>query len=52
MEFAIRTFDVSNLFVLEKNSNAIRFYQRHGFSLTQERLLEEGTTEYIVKMER
>ena len=52
MEFAIRTFDVSYLFVLEKNSNAIRFYQRHGFSLTQERLLEEGTTEYIVKMER
>lgn len=52
MEFAIRTFDVSNLFVLEKNSNAIRFYQRFGFSLTQERLLEKGTTEYIVKMER
>ncbi|MBD5521298.1 MAG: GNAT family N-acetyltransferase [Lachnospiraceae bacterium] len=52
MEFAIRTFDVSNLFVLEKNSNAIRFYQRHGFSLTQERQLEKGTTEYIVKMTR
>ena len=52
MEFAIRTFDASNLFALEKNSNAIRFYQRFGFSLTQERLLEKGTAEYIVKMER
>ena len=52
LEFAIRTFDVSNLFVLEKNSNAIRFYQRHGFSLTQERQLEKGTAEYIVKMTR
>lgn len=52
MEFAIRMFDVSNLFVLEKNSNAIRFYKRYGFSLTQERQLEKGTTEYIVKMER
>lgn len=45
-------FDVSNLFVLEKNKSAICFYQRHGFSLTQERRLEEGTEEHIVKMER
>ena len=52
LEFAIQRFDVRNLFVLEKNIRAIRFYQRHGFSLTQERQLEEGTTEYIVKMER
>ncbi len=52
IEFAIQEFNISKLFVLEKNSGAIRFYQRHGFSLTQERQLEEGTTEYIVKMER
>lgn len=52
IEFAIQMFDVSKLYVLEKNRSAIRFYQRHGFSLTQERQLEEGTTEYIVKMER
>ena len=52
IEFAIQTFNVQNLFVLEKNMSAIRFYQRHGFSLTHERQLEEGTTEYIVKMER
>ncbi len=52
MDFAVQTFDVRQLFVLEKNERAIRFYQRHGFALTQERMLEEGTTEYIVKMER
>lgn len=52
IEFAIQMFDVSKLYVLEKNSSAIRFYERHGFALTQERQLEEGTTEYIVKMER
>ncbi len=52
IEFAIQTFNIQNLFVLEKNIGAIRFYQRHGFSLTHERQIEEGTTEYIVKMER
>lgn len=52
IEFAIQMFDIQDLFVLEKNIRAIRFYQHHGFSLTQERRLEEGTTEYIVKMKR
>lgn len=52
IEFSIRLFDIQSLFVLEKNINAIRFYERHGFSLTHERQLEVGTTEYIVKMER
>lgn len=37
IEFAIQTFNIQNLFVLEKNIGAIRFYQRHGFSLTHER---------------
>jgi len=40
------------LWVLEKNTDAIRFYQRHGFALTEEKQYEEGTTEYIVKMVR
>ena len=52
IDFSVRQFDVQRLFVLEKNRDAIRFYQCHGFSLTQERQLEEGTAEYIVKMER
>ena len=40
------------LWVLEKNINAIRFYQRHGFVITEEKQYEEGTYEYIVKMIR
>lgn len=52
IDYAIQKFDACYLFVLEKNERAIRFYQRHGFSLTDERELEEGTTEYIIKMKR
>lgn len=52
IDFAIRKFDVRHLFVLEKNESAIRFYQNHGFSLTRERRPEQGTTEFIVMMER
>ena len=39
------------LWALEKNTGAIRFYQRHGFKLTRDKKLEEDTTEYLVKME-
>lgn len=52
LTFTVQAFAVQSLFVLEKNVDAIRFYQRHGFSLTPERHLEEGTAEYIIKMER
>jgi len=52
INFAINMFDVRYLSVLEKNIRAIRFYQHHGFSLTQERQPEEGTAEYVVRMER
>lgn len=52
IEFAIHKFDIKSLYVLEKNDKAIRFYQRHGFSITWERQIEQGTDQYIVKMER
>ena len=52
VNFAIQEYNVRYLYVLEKNESAIRFYQKHGFSLTQERELEQGTPEFIVKMER
>ena len=51
-EFAIERFGVRKLFVLEKNAGAVRFYQKHGFALTRDRQPEEGTAEFIVKMER
>lgn len=40
------------LWVLEKNTKAIQFYERHGFVLTGEKQIEEGTTEFIVLMKR
>lgn len=52
IDFAIQKCQAKSLFVLEKNTGAIRFYERHGFVLTKERQLEPGTTEYIVRMER
>lgn len=51
IEFAKANFPVSFLWAIEKNTDAIRFYQAHGFHLTQHRQMEEGTTEFLVKME-
>ena len=52
IKYAIEQLDCDFLWVLEKNIKAIRFYQRHGFVITEEKQYEEGTTEYIVKMQR
>ena len=52
IEFAIKEHDAGFLWVLEKNANAIRFYEAHGFHLTENKKLEEGTPEYKVMMER
>lgn len=52
IEYAIKVHHASHLWALEKNTRAISFYQRHGFYLTGEKKFEEGTTEYIVKLER
>lgn len=50
LEFAVKDHHVNRLWALEKNERAIRFYERHGFRLTGERIFEEGTTEYLVRM--
>ena len=52
IEFAKKEHDVKFLWVLEKNANAIRFYEAHGFHITDNKKLEEGTPEYKVMMER
>ena len=52
IKYAIEQLDCDFLWVLEKNIKAIRFYQRHGFVITEVKQYEEGTTEYIVKMKR
>ena len=52
VEYAKEQFPITCLWVIEKNTDAIGFYEAHGFHLTSTKRLEEGTTEYIVKMER
>ncbi len=44
--------DTKIVWTLEKNEDAIRFYESHGFMLNGKRPLEEGTPEYIVMLER
>ena len=52
LNFAIDKFNADFLWALEKNIRAIKFYHRHGFSVTSEKKLEEDTTEYLVRMEQ
>lgn len=52
VNYAVELWNCDFLWVLEKNTKAIQFYQRHGFEITGEKQYEEGTTEYIVKMRR
>ena len=52
LEYAVAEQQASHLWALEKNVKAIKFYERHGFHMTTEKELEEGTTEYLVRLER
>ena len=48
--YAVTELEATYLWALEKNTRAINFYKQHGFQTTEERMLEEGTTEYLVKL--
>ena len=52
IEFAKQVHLADHLWAIEKNTASIAFYESHGFRLSGERKLEEGTTEYLVKMVR
>lgn len=52
IKFAIQKLHADNLWVLEKNIKAIKFYKRHGFYLTDEKKFLDNTDEYIVKLIR
>ena len=50
--FAVNECSANSLWALEKNIRAIRFYERNGFRVTSKKTLEEGTSEYLVYLER
>ena len=50
LHFAVERLGADHLWVLEKNPRAIRFYQRNGFRFTQQKKLEEDTTEFLLHM--
>ena len=50
--YATTELEATYLWALEKNTRAIAFYQKHGFQTTEEKMLEEGTTEYLVKLSK
>ena len=50
INYAVQELQADHLWALEKNTRAISFYQRHGFNLTGQKTLEEGTTEYLVQL--
>jgi ribosomal protein S18 acetylase RimI-like enzyme len=52
IEYVKENYQVRFLWTIEKNTDAIRFYEAHGFHLTDNRKLEEGTAEYLVMMRR
>ena len=52
INYAIAEYDVKFLWTLEKNNDAIRFYEAHGFHVSDNRKYEEGTPEYLVMLER
>ena len=52
LKYAVAERQVNHLWALEKNVKAIKFYERNGFYVTEEKQLEEGTTEYLIRLER
>ena len=52
LKYAVEKMGADYLWVLEKNERAVRFYKQHGFHLTPDRKYEDGTTEYLVRMQR
>ena len=52
LSYAVEQEKAHFLWALEKNERAIAFYRRHGFHPTQHRKPEEGTEEFLVRLER
>ena len=48
LEYAVKEHGADHLWALEKNTKAIRFYERHGFFATGQKKPEDGTSEYLI----
>lgn len=52
IRYAIDELHANHLWALEKNARALKFYQSHGFRISDEKTYEEGTTEYLIHLFR
>ena len=52
LKHAVEALGADHLWALEKNVRAIDFYRRHGFLPTGERIPEEDTEEYLLRLAR
>ena len=52
IEYALAHAEPKRLLVLEKNARAIKFYEKHGFYVTNERQRVDDTDELFIVMRR
>lgn len=50
LDFAKEQLNANQLWALEKNTKALRFYERNGFHFDGQKCFEEGTTEYLIHL--
>lgn len=50
--YAVQEEGAYTLWALEKNTRAIAFYRRHGFEKTGDKMPEDDTNEFLVRLER
>lgn len=52
LDYAVKHHQANHLWALEKNIKALSFYEKNGFHATDEKVFEEGTNEYLIKLIR
>lgn len=52
LEYAVKEHHADHLWALEKNTRAIRFYERNGFAAAGEKKQEPGTAEYLILLRK